>query len=506
MRAHRNRRRRLAALAVSAGASVALLAGAGQASASTVKCESPGFGSGDSLQSIAQVEVWLTKAGWGEHSSCEEKPSSSTVTYSHTSDGQALEEFGDNNGTLHPEEDKVAYESKTGAKDGAGQVLDWFVGVDDPPTTAQLEEAEAAAGASKLVQITIPVAQAPIAVLLSLPTGCLIPTGSQIDLPNKTIGQLWEGTDKASGENPGGIQEQGGYATGTWGAFLTQLGYAKTATDPPTEAGTFYDNGSSSGCKQAIKPQVSANVTGTAYAFKNYLSQVNSSVWGEYADDGKNWPSSAVVESDPLSKGSGSQLNDSNGHLSENTAANPGSVGYANVASPMQAGHGGFTDAAANSTFGTGTEGKSASHEILWAEIQNNGTEIKGATYTDPLEPASKIANCEDGKLIHYDNGFPLSWTESWHGIVATDPNIATDAGPTDYPICALTYDLAWHHYSDTNLFGATETAHDIANTVKDMFEYITEQGQVEIQGDGYMRIPTGFTAHVKKEVEAIEY
>ncbi len=505
MGAHRNRRRRLAALAACAGASVALLAAAGPAAAKTVTCESPGFGSGDSMQSIAQVEVWLIAKGWGEHSSCEEKPTSATVTYSHTSDGQAFEEFGDNNGTFHPEEDKVAYESKTGAKDGAGKVLDWFVGVDDPPTTAQLEEAKAAAGASKLTQITLPVAQAPIAVLLSLPTGCLISTGSQIDLPNTTLGQLWEGTNKASGENPGGIQEQGGYATGTWGALLTQLGYEKTATDPPTEYGTFYDNGSSSGCKQAIKPQVSANVTGTAYAFKNYLSQINSSVWGEFADDGKNWPSSAVVESDPLSKGSGSQLNDSNGHLSENTAANPGSVGYANVAAPMQAGHGGFTDAAASSTFGTGTEGKSASHQILWAEIQNNGTGKVG-TYTDPLETGGSNANCETAKTIPSDYDYPESATESWHGIVATNPNISAYTSGIYYPICALTYDLVWHHYSDYNLFGATGTAQDIANTVKDLFEYIVGEGQTAIQSKGYTRFPSPFGGRVRKDAEAIEY
>jgi hypothetical protein len=502
MRVHHSRSRRLAALAACTGAFAIPLAGAGPAAAAPVTCQSPGYASGDSLQSIAQTEVFLTTTGWGEHSSCKEKPTAATVTYSHTSDGQALEEFGDNTGSLHPEEDKVAFESKTGAKDTGGQVLDWFVGVEDPPTTAQLEEAKTAAGAASLTQITIPVAQAPIAVLLSLPTGCLIPAGANIDLPNDTLGQLWEGTNKASGENPGGIQEQGGYATGTWGALLTQLGYTKTATDPPTEAGKFYDNGSSTGCKQALKPQVSANVTGTAYAFKTYLSQVNASVWGEYADDAKNWPTGAVVESDPLSKGSGEQLNDSNGHLSENTAANPGSVGYANVASPMQAGHGGFTNAATSSTFGTGKEGKSASHQILWAEVQNNGTGI--ATYTDPL--VGSVANCESTKLIPSDKGLPETYTGSWHGVIVTDPNISADAGPTDYSICALTYDLVWHHYSAANLFGATETAHDIANTVKDLFGYITGSGETEIQSDGYTRFPTGFAAHVKLAVEAIEY
>jgi len=490
------------AACVGSTAALAALGGAGAAQAS-VTCQTPGYASGDSLQSIAQTEIWLTSTGWGEHSSCSTRPTSATITYSHTSDGQAFEELGDSNGEFHPEADSLANESTTGTKDAAGHVLDWFVGVDDPPTEAQLEEAKTAAGAGELTQMTIPVAQEPIAALLSLPTGCLIDSGSSVDIPNKTLGQLWEGTNAHSGEDPGGIQEQGGYAIGTWGALLTQLGYEKVATNPPTEAGTFHDNGTSTGCKQAIKPQVSANVTGTAYAFKNYLSQINSSVWGTYATDLKTWPSSAVVESDPKSSGSGSQLNDSNGHLSENTAANPGSVGYASVASPAQAGHGGFTNAATSSTFGTGG-GSSAAHQILWAEIQNDGTGSV-ATYADPLEPASSIANCETTKLIPSDRGFPEAATGSWHGVVATDPNISADAGSTDYSICVLTYDLVWRHYGSVNLYSGT-TAENVAHTVKDLFTYITEHGQVDIQSHDYARFPTGMAGHVAHAVEKIEH
>ena len=300
------------------------------------------------------------------------------------------------------------------------------------------------------------------------------------------------------------MQAQGGYAIATWGALLTQLGYSKITSGTPG-AGQFLDEGGASGCGQALKAQVSSNVSGTAYAFKSYLNQVNSHVWSTFATDAKTWPTSAVVESDPLSSGGGSQSNDSEGHLSGNTAANPGSVGFAGAAAAMQVGHGGFTNSATSSTFGTGT-GHSAAHQIAWSEIQNNGTSTEGAGYADPMLPSSSLANCVSSKLLAGEEGFPLSSTGSWHGVLASDPNISGDAGPTDYPICALTYDLVWHHYSASKLYGATETAHHVANTVKDLFEYITKQGQIDIQGSGYTRFPVGFASHVNLTVGAIEY
>jgi hypothetical protein len=496
----RHRKHRgLAALAACAApiAALATLAGPAPASAS-VTCAPVGYASGATLQALAQTSVWLTPTGWAAHTSCSTAPK---ITYTKTSSGAGLEELGDTGepaGVFHPEVDETAFKSKEPGivDDVEGQDLDWFVGA-DAPTQGELSEAQAATGAAHLAQITIPVAQAPVAALLSLPAGCLIPSGSKVDLPNKTLGQLWEGTNKPSGKDPGGIQEQGGYAAGTWGAFLTQLGYSKTATNPPTTAGTFFDAGGATGCGQAIEPQVFSSVSGTASDFKNYLAQVNGAVWNQFANEYPDWPSSAIVQSDPLSKGSGEELNESNGHIVANTAANPGSVGFANTADAASASNGGFTNAATATTFGTGG-GTSASHQILWAEIQNNGTGAS-ATYTDPL--VGSVANCESTKLIPSDKGIPYSYTDSWAGVLASDPNIAADAEPSDYSICALTYDLVWHHYSNVNLYGQTEAAHNVANTVKDLFEYITGAGQTEIQSHDYTRFPTGFAAHIKLAV-----
>jgi hypothetical protein len=89
---------------------------------------------------------------------------------------------------------------------------------------------------------------------------------------------------------------------------------------------------------------------------------------------------------------------------------------------------------------------------------------------------------------------------------LASDPEISGDAESSDYPICVLTYDLVWHRYSTSKLYGTTETAHHVANTVKDLFEYITKQGQIDIQGNGYMRFPVGFASFVGLAVKEIEY
>ena len=494
--------RRLVAIAACVGASAAIaaLGDAGSALAGTVACsKAPGFSSGSSLQATGQQKVFLTATGWGAHSSCLTAPTASSITYTKTASGPALEEFGNNSGELQPQEDPTAFASTEGVKDVAGQVLDWYVGSDDPPTAGELSEAQAAAGAKALAEITIPVAQAPVAVLLSLPTGCLIPEGSKVDINNVTLPQLWEGTNPKSGSDPGGIQAQGGYEIDTWGALLTQLGYTSTATDPPTVANTFFDNGTATGCKQQIKPQVRSVSSGTSYAFKNYFSQVNFTVWQQYADDFTNWPTSLKVESDPLSAGGGSQTNESGGKLAANTAATPGSVGYAAAADA--AGNGAFNGSATSSTFGTGTGGTSPAHQILWAQVQDNGKATTGEAYADPGLPGQEIGNCETTKLIPSDAGFPYSYTDSWFGIVATDPNIAKDAGAGDYSLCALTYDLVWHHYSNTNLFGKTEAAHEVANSVKDLFEYIVGPGQTEINSHYYARFPTEMQSHINNAV-----
>jgi ABC-type phosphate transport system substrate-binding protein len=367
-----------------------------------------------------------------------------------------------------------------------------------------LGEAALAAGTlhNQKAEITIPIAQEPAVVMLSLPAGCKLQAGSAVDLNNTTLPQLWEATTAPSGEDPGGVQPQNGYAINTWGAFFSQLGYSKITSGTP-EAGQFLDEGGSTGCGQEIKPQVRQTSSGTSFVFKSYLSQINPAVWNGFAADAPSWPNGSVVTTN-LKTGSETEhlLNDTGGHLAQNTAANPGSVGYTNTADAANVSNGGFSNAATASTYSTGAaETHSPSHQILWAEVQNNGLSTEGATYEDPLLPASSIGNCETTKILPAEEGFPYSYTDSWYGLLASDPNISADAGATDYPLCGLTYDLVFHHYSNKHLFGNTETAHEVANTVRDLFEYITGQGQIDIQSHDYTRYPTGFQSHINNAV-----
>ncbi len=500
-----HKRRRLATLAACVGTTAALaaLGSAGSALAS-VNCGAPGFASGSSFQSTAQHSIYLTTTGWGAHSSCTVAPNASTITYTATSSGAGLAEFGNSTGHFRPEEDTVAFHSGAAIKDTAGEVLDWFAGTDDAPTPRELGEAALAAGTlhSQKAEITIPIAQAPISVMLSLPSGCKLEVGSHVDLNNVTLGQLFEGPTAASGENPGGVQEQNGYALNTWGAFLSQLGYSKITSGTPTSS-QFLDEGGEGGCEAEIKPQVRQTSSGTSFAFKSYLSQINTSVWSGFAADAPSWPGSYVVEADKKTGSSEELKNNTGGNLVKNTAANPDSIGYANTADAGTAGNGGFTNTVTSTEFSSGAEGThSPAHQLVWAEVQNNGLETTGETYTDPVITSTTIGNCETTKILPAEEGFPYSYTDSWYGLLASDPNISADAAATDYPICALTYDLVFHHYSNKHLFGNNETAHEVANSVKDLFTYITgPAGQTEIESHDYTRYPSGFQSHINNAV-----
>jgi ABC-type phosphate transport system substrate-binding protein len=542
-------RHRLRRLAVATAACIGMAGlGAGPAAAGevVVKCEAAqGYASGASLLRYAMENIWLTAGGWGGsafqasgYTECEHLPFAAdgpNIDYNSTSSGEGLNEFGNNSGELEPANDPVAEkeEKGKGVKDTAGRVLDWFVGTDDPPTAGQNGEAKVAAGAKNdLAEITIPVAQAPIAVLLSLPAGCRVEEGSKLDIENRVLGQLWEGLNKPSGADPGGIQAQGGYAANTWGAFLAEIGYTKVAKESELEEDEFYDGGTreeelprekggteekvkvkDGGCEEEIKPQVNASESGTSYAFKTYLEQTNSTVWNGYADDLANWPSGKVLLEDPRTSGNGVEISKSNGRLAENTAANPGSIGYADVVDAAESG--GFTGKAAISQKGTGkvagAAAKSIKHQIAWAEIQDNGlaAEPNPNGYADPIVGGlggAKAADCETGNLVPGDEGFPTSYNDSWAGLTSTDPNLKTDAGVADYSICALTYDLAWHHYQVGNLFGKTKEAEEVAAATHNVLEYIITQGQADIQGHYYQRFPTAMLGHVKIAVAEVKY
>src|ERR1700689_4990163 len=68
-RHHCNRRRAVLAACASTTAILGLFGSTGSAMAS-ITCQSPGYGSGATVQKIAQNSVWLTAGGGGRHTPC----------------------------------------------------------------------------------------------------------------------------------------------------------------------------------------------------------------------------------------------------------------------------------------------------------------------------------------------------------------------------------------------------------------------------------------------------
>ena len=570
--------RRLAALAACVGTTTALAALGSAAPAMALKCDAgPLYSSGSSLQKAAQ-ELWESK--WTASSNClnsKSEKETPKIEYAGTASGAGLEEFGANSGELNANENPTVRKLQEkgepcGPKDIEGECLDLIAGTDDPPSGAQIGEASVAAGAATgQAEITVPVAEGPITVSLSLPAGCTVANESKLDVTNNTVTQLFEGLRKpkegGKSKDLGGIQAQGGYAANTWGALLTQLGVT-FATSLPKEALTRHVAGASEsvevqsleevekgegpktitvnnqekvtltggGCGQEIAANVRSAESGTTFAFKSYLAQINHEVWGEYANDFVQWPTNSnVKDEDAITSTSSESVppqleSESNGKLAENTAANPGSVAYVNTADAVKSGT--FTESAKSSSFGTGkveevvTEevenkaktgnvtikalksvvAKSLSHQILWGQIQNTGTGSAplSSEYANPIVPGTKTTECETEKLVPGDSAFPYSYKDSWAGIVTTDPSIHS-VGAADYPICAMTYDLAWHHYENKNLYGKTTLAEEMANTAKDLMEYITGQGQTDVLGSYYSSYPAAMRAHIKEAAVHIE-
>ncbi|HST55757.1 MAG TPA: hypothetical protein VLJ42_07665 [Solirubrobacteraceae bacterium] len=485
--------RRLSVLTACVGATAVLGAFAGVSPAlatPTDNCTTI-YGAGSSLQKIAQgsqdgsvAGVWLNNWNGTYNagaSGCSSKPQ---VKYNPIGSGAGLDEFGNNTGTIDKTLDTVANADTTSpckvsgpaAQQGPGfGCLDAYVGTDDPPTAGQLGEAQQAAGALGPVEMTLPVAQAPVAALLSLPQNCTITSNTAVNIANTYLDALWEATVPAGG----------GYSADTWGAFFTLIGQSFTNT-----AGT-------GDCTTPITLQVRSDGSGTSYAFKSYLGQINRNVWAPYASDYDLWPATTDNGGVDPNKGGGKEA--------LHTASHPGSVGYANAADAAAAGNGGFTPGATASTAGGST-----SHQILWAQIQNNGTTPGGANFADPLN-GTTVANCNDTQIVPAEKGAAYSATDSWFGVLASDPNVSGDLGgaTADYPLCALTYVLVWKHYQGNNLFGHTTPSGEAgltATTTKDLMSYIIGQGQTDIQGNDYTNVPSPLQGKQRAIVNLIAY
>jgi ABC-type phosphate transport system substrate-binding protein len=381
-------RRLVPACVLSAAAVVALVApGAANAGLLGEQCSGSNIvGKGSSLQKLAQQTVWGPSFNTSSNiKACNGTQGSKGIPT------VTYESVGSGAGMEGWGVNKHAFESAFA-----------FIGTDEPPDALQHEEIQSHAKHPKENTLeTIPVLQAAVSVIVRLPKSCV-------------------GT---STSNPGRI-------------VLDNVTLEKIFRGVITKWSEITDNGdklSGTGCnaETTITRVVRHDQSGTTSIFKKYLALINGEKnivgelgWRELAVGANNteWPGTV---SKPSESGGGA--------LVKLVNETPSSIGYANLA-----------DARANGNFAPPVGGKNTAR--FWTPVQNNGLEQEEETYTDPSSngDAKELANsnCANTEYTNGEVPFPPSST------LALWNEVTTKTAEPNYTLCGLTYDLAFHEYS----------------------------------------------------------
>jgi len=559
--------RRAATIAACLGVTAAV--GAAPAMATPVQSTQV-YANGSSLQKISQIGgtnaagfVWL---GWAAiwHSTAGDRstlnctpqgvidPSPCTSTYTSGSSGTGLAEFGDEAGTpiactgaAAGSLDLACDATADSSSNAYGKpVLDGWVGSDDPPSTTDLSNAATAAGGT-VNQVTVPVAQAPVAILLSVPTDITLGTStSTVKLKNTVLQSIYNPPASGVGTNvPGSTHCPGGVSgsVGSWCALFEDSGYTLITSGTPTATKFLITDGTDGG---PIEDMVRSSPSGTTYSQKGFLDVSGDANYpSSFVNDNEQWPTNLNIQD---CTGAGSCLfsggNPGGSNLVKNTIGDPGSIGYANLADAAEASASNGSSCPTTPIFGfkkspqtvncvSGTS--VAAHQILYVYLQNNynptcTTGCPAATYALP-EGAEGVANVYTGADTNVNGSggvgtwtVPLSGsteipTGSWAGTIASDPNIVGDSSPVShaYPDVAVTYDLAWTTYDDptSNLTGASGylTPGQGAAVGSSVLSYLTYEtksstGQANLTSGKqyYAKLPTSIDGYAVQAVSGI--
>ena len=427
---------------LSAAAAMALVApGAASAAALGEQCSGgPLTGKGSSLQKLAQQNVW----GPDFNTSANVKAC---------------------NGTQGSKE--VPTITYTSVGSGAGMEA-WginghafegsngYVGTDEPPNATQKTEIQSHAKHPKENTLeTIPVLQGSVAIIVRLPKLCAATSTSnpgRLVLDNVTLEKIWTGEITKWSE----ITDNGDKLSGT-------------------------------GClpETAITRVVRKDQSGTTSIFKKYLALINGGevdgglTWRQISEGTENteWPGTVTR---PTETGGGA--------LVKTVSEIPSSIGYANLA-----------DARSNGNFAAPTGGKNTAR--FWVPIQNNGVEQEEETYSDPSSngDAKELANANCLNTV-YTNGVtpfpPASTLEVWN-------EVTTKTEEQNYTLCGLTYDLAFHEYSQypgTTLGEATSANNYL------LFELAAGGGQELIKKHDYLALPTSLQVEARTGAEKVRF
>jgi ABC-type phosphate transport system substrate-binding protein len=418
--------------ALLAGAVVAVvgLGSVGSASAS-LSCEGSNIkGKGSSLQKVANEKIWIS----GFETGICNKGTEPKVTYDPAGSGAGLEEWNHNN-----------------VKKSINTEIA-FVGTDDAPTTAQIGNITSVSGGAGV--LTIPVTQTSIAVPANPPAGCEVGV-----ITNKDLELVFNGTILK------------------WSQLSTNL----AAPNPA--------------CNFAIKRVVRFDGSGTTFQFKNYLFQINKKPIPCIEGTG---PEKTWQELEPIEGGSKPNVSwpeDEGCATTKSAVIKPGAKGGGEVVKKVIETSGAIGYAAlpdVESKLVACEETSTCKNTEILALQKDGKSKLSEADFSSPGIPGEEEANCLT-TLYTVPVNAQTSKTHTalnvdWSGVFGAKTNTTTTGG--GYPLCTLTYDLAFNKYSGPGFtLGQEQTVNDYIN------EYIVQSaGQAGVATKYYAPLPTSLT------------
>jgi ABC-type phosphate transport system substrate-binding protein len=302
-----------------------------------------------------------------------------------------------------------------GAENGVRNPQFSFAGNEEPPTLEQwlkIDLGNEPGKDSGLIR-QIPVAITAVVPIVHFPAGCAIPakeaTGDgRFTVSNAELEKVYAGE------------------VATWGELLPDI--------------------ESSCAGIPLERVVPGGADGTTYTFKQWLGTINSHRgWTSLANTA--WPNDSGATATVRSS--------SNDHgEAEAVAETSGSIGFSSLPSAREQRFGQFNP----NNYKYGKSG------LFWLSAVNGAGERVEPT-RDPNSGEDNVrgANCDDPTFSYVPSGYDTTATPIWRAVSAA-------GSKTGWPICTLTYFLAWDDAS--TVFGNTTAAEANQRTVKDFLAY----------------------------------
>jgi ABC-type phosphate transport system substrate-binding protein len=318
-----------------------------------------------------------------------------------------------------------------------------FIGSDDAPTKTQLANMESVAGGANVA--VIPVAQTSIAIIANPPVGCEI---SQIS--NQELEKVFEGV------------------TIKWSKLEGASGGAA--------------------CEQPIVRVVRKDGSGTSYQFKNYLNSAKNKALActkglVPLNEGETDKTRTWAELEPITTTStGAPNTNWPEHCPEASfltkVVRPAGTGGGEEVATVKATAGAIGYAAYPDALAGGAK---------TLEVQNNG-QGAFATASFGAPGNGSEANCTATKYVvpvEARRGEGTGLSADWSQVFGAKATI----GGSAYPLCTLTYVLAFNKYSLVGYSQKAEvTAHDY---LKEYVEAAQGQSDIIASGKGYNGAPS---------------